>query len=132
MIIGIGQDLTDIKRIAGILEGKLGDRFLRRILAEKELETALSYEGVRLHQYVAGRFAAKEAVAKAFGCGLGSQLWFTDIGVGRDCSGKPVCELSSEAWGRLRLSREETSIHITISHERELASAFAVVERIKL
>ncbi|MBH5319102.1 holo-ACP synthase [Paenibacillus sp. GSMTC-2017] len=130
MIIGIGHDLTDVRRIAEMLEGKVGERFLERILTLRERELASSYRGARLHQYVAGRFAAKESVSKAFGCGIGACLGFQDIDIIRDELGKPGCVLSDDAWRRLKLESESVRIHITITHESEIASAFAIVERI--
>lgn len=132
MIIGIGHDLTDVTRITGMLASRHSDRFMRRILTESELLIAEGCSGARLHQYVAGRFAAKEAVSKAFGCGIGRLLSFGDIDIRRDDSGKPYVILSEEAWMRLKLDPAETALHITITHERSLASAFAVVERIKM
>lgn len=132
MIIGIGHDLTDVTRVSGMLASRHGHRFMRRILTEGELLLAESCSGVRLHQYVAGRFAAKESVSKAFGCGIGKLLSFWDIDIGRDDNGKPYVILSEEAWMRLKLDPAETAIHITITHERSLASAFAVVERVKM
>lgn len=114
-----------------LLQGDRGDRFLKRVLTDGERELSLSYEGARLHQFTAGRFAAKEAVSKAFGCGIGSLLGFRDIDIYRDANGKPICGLSEAAWTRLGLNPEYIVIHITITHERAIASAFAVVERIK-
>ncbi|WP_168123619.1 holo-ACP synthase [Paenibacillus sp. HB172176] len=130
MVIGIGHDLCDITRIAAAMDGRLREKFLARILTAAELELAEDCRGTRLHQFVAGRFAAKESIAKAFGCGIGSELGFADIEIGRDKKGKPCCKLSAEGAARLGFRKEEIRIHITITHERELASAFAVVERI--
>lgn len=130
MIVGIGHDLTDVARVAEMVEGRLGEKFARRVLTEKERELAKLYRGARLHQFTAGRFAAKEAISKAFGCGIGAQLNFTDMDIKKDEFGKPLCRLSEAAWARLGYKREELKIHITITHEREMASAFAVVERI--
>ncbi|RCW47468.1 holo-ACP synthase [Paenibacillus prosopidis] len=132
MIIGIGHDLTDIKRVAKVLDGRLGGRFLKRVLSPREQELAVQYAGERLHQFTAGRFAAKEAVAKAFGCGIGNVMGFTDIDIVPGSCGKPECSLSEEAWSRLGHSPDKVRIHVTISHERTLASAFAVAERITL
>ncbi|MDQ8732993.1 holo-ACP synthase [Paenibacillus sp. LHD-38] len=130
MIIGIGHDLSDITRIAKVLDGRTGGRFLERVLSGGERELALGYTGERLHQFTAGRFAAKEAVVKAFGCGIGNVIGFTDIEILRGSCGKPECYLSAAAWERLRLRPEDVRIHVTITHERMLASAFAVAERI--
>lgn len=131
MIIGIGHDLTDVLRVEKLLDGERGARFLKRVLTDGERELAASYEGARLHQYTAGRFAAKEAVSKALGCGIGSQLGFHDIDIYRDAGGKPLCGLSEAAWTRLGLNPEYITIHVSITHERAIASAFAIVERIK-
>jgi holo-[acyl-carrier protein] synthase len=130
MIIGIGHDLSDIARITKVLEGPTRKRFLERVLSPGELELAAQYSGERLHQFTAGRFAAKEAVVKAFGCGIGKVIGFTDIEILRGNCGKPACSLSEAAWERLGLHSEAVCIHVTITHERKLASAFAVAERI--
>lgn len=130
MIIGIGHDLSDITRIAKILDGRTSSRFLERVLSAGEREQAALYSGERLHQFTAGRFAAKEAVVKAFGCGVGNIIGLTDIEILRGSLGKPECSLSAAAWERLGLSPESVRIHVTITHERKLASAFVVAERI--
>lgn len=130
MIIGIGHDLSDITRIAKIVDGRTGRRFLERVLSAGERELASEYTGERLYQFTAGRFAAKEAVVKAFGCGIGNILGFTDIEILRGSCGKPECNLTVAAWNRLGFNRVAVRIHVTITHERKLASAFAVAERI--
>lgn len=131
MIIGIGHDLSEIERMAKVLSGSAGKRFLERVLSAGERDLAAGFSGERLHQFTAGRFAAKEAVVKAFGCGIGKVMGFTDISILRGSCGKPECFLSSGAWERLGLEPEAMRIHVTITHERKLASAFAVVERIR-
>ncbi|WP_424767360.1 holo-ACP synthase [Paenibacillus sp. sgz302251] len=130
MIIGIGHDISDITRIAKVLEGRTSRRFLERVLTAGERELAAQYAGERLNQFTAGRFAAKEAVVKAFGCGIGNIMGFTDIEILRDECGKPECFLSQAAWSRLGLDQGAVRIHITITHERKLASAFVIAERI--
>jgi len=127
MIVGIGHDLVEIARIERIMRGRAKEPFIRRILANEEI-ACMPPEGRRLAEYAAGRFAAKEAVAKAFGCGIGTAVRFNDIAVLPDKQGKPVCALSARAWERLGLDPAETRIHVTITHERGLASAFAIVE----
>lgn len=128
MIIGIGHDLADIARIERILQGRLKDAFLRRILTEGEIARAPD-GGRRLAEYAAGRFAVKEAVAKAFGCGIGAAVRFIDISVLPDRLGKPACSLSERAWERLGLDSSEIAIHVAITHEGGFASAVAVAER---
>jgi holo-[acyl-carrier-protein] synthase len=128
VIIGIGHDLVEIARIERILQGRTADLFLRRILTEEEIALAPA-GGRRLAEFAAGRFAVKEAVSKAFGCGIGAAVRFIDIIVLPDRLGKPVCTLSARAWERLGLDSSATRIHVTITHERGIASAFAVAER---
>ncbi|RXZ80561.1 holo-[acyl-carrier-protein] synthase [Paenibacillaceae bacterium] len=145
MIIGIGHDLVEMERIAGIMNSGLRERFVRRVLtdAEQVRERAL---GVNSMEFVAGRFAAKEAVVKALGCGIGAVVGFQDITIMPvpECtdtsahspahraaaSGKPQCILSAAAWERLGHNPSVLQIHVTITHERKLASAFAIIERV--
>lgn len=131
MIIGIGTDLLEIGRMARILEQASGERFLERVLTERERSLAAKRRG-RLAEFAAGRFAAKEAVAKAFGCGIGRQLGFQDIEVLPDGCGKPVCRLSEAAWGRLGLDPAATVCHLSITHGETAAMAYAVVEHVGL
>lgn len=129
MIIGIGTDLLEIGRMARILEQPSGGRFLERVLTERERSMAASRRG-RLAEFAAGRFAAKEAVAKAFGCGIGRQLGFQDIEVLSDDCGKPVCRLSESAWARLGHDPAATVCHLSITHGETAAVAYAVVEHV--
>ncbi|MUT67770.1 holo-ACP synthase [Paenibacillus sp. NEAU-GSW1] len=131
MIAGIGHDISDMDRIAVMIDGRHCERFLQRILTSRERELARDYEGQRLIQFAAGRFAAKEAVVKALGCGIGGKVGFADIDILRDESGKPVCELTDAAWRRLERSPTELRIHVTITHDRSMASAVAIAERIQ-
>ncbi|MDR0268558.1 holo-ACP synthase [Paenibacillus sp.] len=129
MIHGIGHDVLEIKRISILLSGQLGFKFMERVLTEKERDEARK-RGGKLTEFVAGRFAAKEAISKAFGCGIGSIISFGDIEILPDSMGRPVPVLSQGAWERLNLPGEpEYVIHLTISHQTELASAFAVIEK---
>ncbi|AIQ50542.1 holo-ACP synthase [Paenibacillus sp. FSL R7-0331] len=128
MIYGIGHDVLEIRRMKDILSKASGSKFIRRILTPSELELADGRAG-RLPEFASGRFAAKEAVVKALGCGIGSVAGFQDIEILPDASGKPSVTLSEQAWFRLGLNGEEHIIHLTITHSQELASTFAVVER---
>lgn len=129
MIIGIGHDITSLPRMEKLLESGIRDRFMERILADGELALARGSMGKRLVEFMAGRFAAKEAVSKAFGCGIGRILSFRDIEVGRNELGKPICQLSDGAWERLGLKASSVVIHVTITHDESIASAFVVVEQ---
>ncbi|WP_135556890.1 holo-ACP synthase [Paenibacillus cymbidii] len=128
MIIGIGTDLADLPRIADLLALPAGRRFMERILAPEERLLA-EQRKARLVEFVAGRFAAKEAVSKAFGCGIGRQIGFHDMIVTNDDSGKPVCTVSAAALERLGLA-DGVRIHLSITHTGGMAGAFAVVEDI--
>ncbi|ULL19145.1 holo-[acyl-carrier-protein] synthase [Paenibacillus sp. H1-7] len=127
MIIGIGTDLLEIARVKGILEGAAGERFLQRVLTPAERELAEKRRG-RLAEYTAGRFAAKEAVSKALGCGIGKQLSLQDIEIIPDDCGKPVCRVAKEAFSRLGLNPEQTVIHLSITHSETSAMAYVIVE----
>ncbi|WP_054958621.1 holo-ACP synthase [Paenibacillus dakarensis] len=130
MIYGIGHDVLEIKRVALLLEGPHGQKFMDRVLTRAELVLA-GNKGARRLEFVAGRFAAKEAVSKAFGCGIGGMIGFWDIEILPDNRGKPVVTLSQSAWSRLGINEpEQYVVHLTISHQTELASAFSVVEKL--
>lgn len=122
--------MVEIERIKVLLDGSNGEKFMRRVLTPAELE--LPGRSARTAEFLAGRFAAKEAVSKAFGCGIGQVLGFVDMEILPDVAGKPSVSVSPVAWTRLRLNGpKEYSIHLSITHERHLASAFAVVEELK-
>ncbi|MFD0676778.1 MULTISPECIES: holo-ACP synthase [unclassified Paenibacillus] len=127
MIIGVGTDLLEIARVKKIMEGTSGDRFAARVLTPEEQELAKKRQG-RIAEFVAGRFAAKEAVSKALGCGIGKQVSLQDIEIIPDRLGKPICRVSAEALHRLELELETTVIHLSITHTESIAMAYAVVE----
>ncbi|MFH5187179.1 holo-ACP synthase [Paenibacillus sp. TAB 01] len=131
MIIGIGTDLLAIERIRSILSQSSADRFLERVLTPGERELAARRQG-RLAEFVSGRFAAKEAVSKAFGCGIGKQLSLQDMEVLPDALGKPVCRISEAALARLQLDSDAgaVKVHLSITHTDTTAMAYAVVERV--
>lgn len=127
MIIGIGTDILEIGRIRRILDSGSGDRFLRRILTEAELRQAEARKG-NLAEFAAGRFAAKEAVAKACGTGIGERVGFRDVEVTADSGGRPVCRLSGRAKAGIGFL-DDDRLHLSISHSDGHAVAFVVWER---
>lgn len=129
IIYGIGHDIIEIGRITAILERSTGQAFMRRVLTDAE-RTLAEQRAARLAEFVAGRFAAKEAISKAFGCGIGGKLSFTDISILPAEGGRPVVCISDEAWHRLGLQEQQHTVHISITHQPAMASAFAVVERV--
>lgn len=129
VIYGIGHDVLEIDRMAAIIEGKHAEAFIQRVLTPAERDLAVQRKG-RLVEYVSGRFAAKEAVTKAFGCGIGKIIGFQDINILPTDTGKPVVHISATAWDRLALPGErEYKLHLSITHQPQIASAFVVVEQ---
>ncbi len=127
MIIGTGTDIVEISRIGRLLEAQAGERFIERVLTPEERKLA-AVRKARLHEFVAGRFAAKEAVSKALGCGIGRQLGLQDMEIIPDAAGKPVCRISPAAWDRLGYEECQMLIHLSLSHSETTAVAFAVAE----
>lgn len=124
MIVGIGTDLVDVARIAGAL-ARHGDRFRHRLLAPAERRVFASVE--QEAAFLARRWAAKEAVAKAFGTGIGGELSFQDIVVAHDASGRPRLEFTG-AGGHLAARLGVARAHLSVSDERGHALAFVVLE----
>ena len=123
-VIGIGVDLVSIERISQ-LRDRHGERFLRRVFTERELEDH-GLRGAR-DERLAARFAAKEAVMKALGTGWGGGVGFKQIEVSNLPTGQPVVELHGGAAERARLLGAG-NLFITMSNEREWAVAVAVLE----
>jgi holo-[acyl-carrier protein] synthase len=129
MIYGVGMDMLEINRIKKIIEGKAAKRFLERILTVPERDLADTRKG-RLSEYAAGRFAAKEAVVKALGCGIGQCVGFQDIEILPNALGKPCCTITAAALGRLGLPIDSTlSIHMSITHTESMAAAYVIIEQ---
>ena len=128
MIIGIGSDLSDIRRVAETLE-RFGERFTNRIFTEIE-RTRSERKPDRASSY-AKRFAAKEACAKALGTGMRSDVYWRDMGVVNLKSGQPTLALTGHAaehLARLTPPGHEPRIHLTLSDEHPYALAFVVIE----
>ena len=125
MILGIGIDIIEVARIRPSHE-KFGERFLNRILLPAETAYCLSYKFPAPH--LAARFAAKEALSKAFGTGIGRQLGWHDMEVARKESGEPFVVLHD---GGLKLleARVAQTVHISISHTEFYAAVVAILER---
>lgn len=118
----IGTDLCDSERIKKIYE-KFGDKFLDRILTPKEKAYVLSGKKLLFHR-LAGRYAAKEAVAKLLGTGIGSQLSFQDIEILRTV-GTPVLSLNGRGADLAKtLGLKDWSL--SISHERKMVIAVVI------
>ena len=123
MALAIGTDIVEIKRIAQVVE-RQGDKFIQRILCESEHQ---EYE--RLNQdiyYLAKRFAAKEAVAKALGTGIGRGVGFHDIMIVKNALGAPGVELSGGALQAM-MALKGQQILLSLSDERQYALAYAML-----
>jgi holo-[acyl-carrier protein] synthase len=124
MILGIGIDIIEVARIAASYE-RFGDRFLNRILLPNEIAYCLSHKAPA--PFLAARFAAKEAISKAFGTGIGAELGWQDMEVGRKPSGEPFV-IFDEAGQKLLQSRGGRVVLISLSHTQGHAAAVAVLE----
>ena len=119
MVKGLGNDIIEVSRIRQSLE-RHGQRFLDKVLTAKEQEYCLKYKDSAPH--LAGRFSAKEAIAKALGTGFGRSLSFLDIEILNDKLGSPQVALSSRAQKRFG----EPRLLLSISHCHAYASAVAL------
>jgi len=131
MILGIGTDLVDIRRIEQTI-ARHGERFIDRIFTEVERARA-ERKANRIETY-AKRFAAKEACAKALGTGFRQGVFFRDMGVVNLPSGKPTMHLTGGALARLRAITPagfEAQIDLAITDEYPLAQAFVVISAMR-
>lgn len=117
MISGIGIDIVELKRIEKIIKRQV--RFADRILTVKEKETYERLTDSRKVEFLAGRFAAKEAFSKANGTGIGKELSFLDIEIETDGRGKPMITQPLDK-----------GVHLSISHSEEYAVAQVIIEKI--
>ncbi|ODT59634.1 MAG: holo-ACP synthase [Phenylobacterium sp. SCN 69-14] len=130
MIIGIGSDLSDIRRVAETLE-RFGDRFTHRIFTEIE-RTRSERKPDRASSY-AKRFAAKEACAKALGTGMRAGVFWRDMGVVNMRSGQPTMALTGGAAQRLAAMTPDghtAVIHLSLTDDHPYAQAFVIIEAV--
>jgi holo-[acyl-carrier protein] synthase len=116
MISGTGIDIVELDRIKAIIERQ--PKFIQRILTENEQLIFENLSSQRKIEFLAGRFAAKEAYAKANGTGIGTELSFLDIEIQSDPKGKPYIALPIIE-----------GVHLSISHSREYAIAQVIMEK---
>jgi holo-[acyl-carrier protein] synthase len=131
MILGIGSDISDVRRIAKVIE-RHGDRFIDRIFTPVERARAERRRN-RIETY-AKRFAAKEACAKALGTGFRQGVFFRDMGVVNLPSGKPTLRLTGGALRRLAAITPpgfEAQIDLALTDEYPLAQAFVVISAMR-
>jgi holo-[acyl-carrier protein] synthase len=128
MIFGTGIDLVEIERIATLL--KRQPRAINRFLTIQEMSLLEQKSEERRVEFVAGRFAAKEAGSKALGTGIGGVIGFLDMEILPDESGKPEMRIDPEAFRRLGLDPARMRVHVSISHSRNQAIAQVLVEEL--
>lgn len=116
MIKGIGIDIIELSRVQEIINRQ--PKFVERILCPGEIKIFESLTAARKTEFLAGRFAAKEAYSKANGTGIGKLLSFQDIEIAADTMGKPF------------ILRPEGYSHVSISHSRDYAIAQVIIEEI--
>jgi holo-[acyl-carrier protein] synthase len=127
MILGIGSDIVDVRRITSVVT-RHGERFLARIFTDIERAKAEGRAN-RIETY-AKRFAAKEACAKALGTGFRAGVFFRDMGVVNLASGRPTMALTGGALARLAAITPkgfEARIDVTITDEGPMAQALVII-----
>ncbi|MGX6960645.1 MAG: holo-ACP synthase [Rickettsia endosymbiont of Pentastiridius leporinus] len=124
MIIGIGTDIVQIPRIEKILE-LYPKRFAERILASQELQKFVLLGKHKQATFLAKRFAAKEAISKAFGVGIGQGINLKDIAVLSNELGKPIVQISSSYTQKL----PPLNIHLSLSDDYPICVAFAMIQK---
>lgn len=132
MIVGIGSDLADIRRVQRVLE-RFGPRFVDRIFTDVE-KARSERKGDRAASY-AKRFAAKEACSKALGTGIRGGVFWRDMGVVNAPSGQPTLHLTGGAATRLAALTPPgmtSVIHLSLTDEHPYAQAFVVIEALPL
>jgi holo-[acyl-carrier protein] synthase len=132
MIIGIGSDLVDIRRIQRVID-RHGERFLSRIFTDTE--RARAERRAKAIETYAKRFAAKEACSKALGTGIRRGVWWRDMGVINLPGGRPTMQLSGGALKRLQAlipAGHEARIDVTITDEYPIAQALVVISAVPM
>jgi holo-[acyl-carrier protein] synthase len=130
MILGLGSDTIDIRRIERTIE-RYGDRFLNRIFTDEERAKS-DRRRARGASY-AKRFAAKEACAKALGTGMAMGVFWIDLGVANEITGKPVMRLTGGAASRLEAltpSGYRAQIDVSITDDFPLAQAIVIISAV--
>lgn len=124
MILGVGVDLVEMGRFQELMD-RFGEKFLKRVFLSAERAWCRRSKDSCSH--FAARFAAKEALAKAFGTGIGAQLGWKDIEIRRHKSGQPFLLLHGKAK-KLARNRGVTNCHLSLTHTITSAAAVVILE----
>jgi holo-[acyl-carrier protein] synthase len=134
MILGLGSDICDIRRIEKVID-KYGDRFIARVFTEREIARAMRRtEKIRAATF-AKRFAAKEAASKALGTGFRKGVFFSDLGVVNLPSGQPTLNMTGGAGERLRAMTPPgmlAQVALTMTDEYPYAYAQVIISAVPL
>lgn len=125
ILVGLGADLIEVERVRGVLE-RQGRRFLERVFTEEE--QAYCAGKAHPHKHYAARFAAKEAVSKCFGTGIGAELGWRSVSVYHGERQQPLVRLDERGRALLR-QVGATDVHLTLSHTETMALAVAALVR---
>lgn len=123
ILIGIGTDLIEVERVRGVLE-RQGERFLNRVFTDEERAYCGSMKYP--HKHYAARFAAKEAVSKCFGTGIGVELGWRSVSIYHGPRHQPLVRLDEQGQALLR-HVGATHVHVSLSHTDTMAMAVAVL-----
>ena len=124
MILGTGIDIIEVARIASSYE-KFGERFVNRILVADEIAYCVAHR--QPAPFLAVRFAAKEAISKAFGTGIGAQIGWRDMEICKKESGEPYVVLHGKG-AELFAARKAQRLHVSLTHTETFAAATAILE----
>jgi holo-[acyl-carrier protein] synthase len=130
MILGIGNDMIDIRRVERTL-ARFGDRFVQRVFTETEQRKS-DRRSARAASY-AKRFAAKEACSKALGTGFRKSVYWRDMGVVNDASGRPTMVLTGGAGrhlARLTPAGHRAVVHVTLTDDFPYAQAVVIISAV--
>jgi holo-[acyl-carrier protein] synthase len=125
LLVGLGADVIEVERIRGVLE-RQGDRFLARVFTDEEREYCSRM--AQPHKHLAARFAAKEAVSKAFTTGIGAELGWRSVSVFHGPRSQPLVRLDEKGQALLR-DAGATHVLLTLSHTETVAMAIAALVR---
>jgi holo-[acyl-carrier protein] synthase len=129
MILGIGTDLVDVRRIENLMQ-KYGLKFLEKTFTESEILASERYKNQKLKaMFFAKRFSAKESFSKAVGCGFGDNIKFLDLSVENDKKGKPTLKVEghSSSYVAILFPEMKIKIDLSLSDEYPMALAFVVI-----
>jgi holo-[acyl-carrier protein] synthase len=125
ILLSLGCDVIEVERIRGVLD-RQGERFLQRVFTDEE--RAYSFDRKFPHRHLAARFAAKEAVSKAFTTGIGAELGWKSVSIYHGSRNEPLVRLDEQ--GRALLAQVgATHVHVSLSHTDTLAMAVAALVR---